>query len=213
MPNAPITAIIVTFNSQDVLAGCLCALRAEPEVARIIVVDNCSTDDTCELVQGKFPDVELVENPRNLGFGWANNIGLEKVTTPYALLINPDAVLQQGALHALLKAASRYHDAAILAPQLADGNGHIHKSYKRSVFAREAWRDNYCEPGGDLCAEFLSGAVWLLNIKHMRSVGFFDTQLFLYYEDDDMCLRARRAGFGLVLVQSARAIHDMGNSS
>lgn len=213
MITQPVTAVIVAYNSQDILARCLHNLERQAAIAQIIVVDNCSTDDTCELVREKFPDVILIENLHNLGFGWGSNTGLEKVATPFALLINPDAMLEEGALEALLDASNRYKDAAILAPLLADGNGHAHKSYKQNVFDREKSKGKYHEPEGDLCADFLSGAVWLMNVEHMRKVGFFDTQLFLYYEDDDMCLRVRKEGLGLVLVSSARALHDMGTSS
>jgi N-acetylglucosaminyl-diphospho-decaprenol L-rhamnosyltransferase len=208
-----ITAVLVAYNSQAVIARSLEALSREPAVKAITVVDNCSRDDTCELVREQFPSVKLIENPKNDGFGRANNIGLNRVATPYALLVNPDAVLQPGALEQLLGAAQAYPDAAILAPALVDEEGASHHSFKRSVFAREESRDEYIEPEGDACAEFLSGAVWLLNMKLMKTVGFFDPAIFLYYEDDDLCLRARQAGYGLVYVPQAKAMHLMGKSS
>ncbi len=207
------TVIIVTYNSESVIEPCLQAVLRSPSVAQVIMVDNCSTDDTCEFVQAKFPAVKIIENPRNEGFGRANNTGLAKVQTDYALLINPDAAMESGALETLLDAAVKYPDAAILAPALYDEQGGLHKSYKQNVFDREKHKGDFIHPAADICADFLSGAVWLCNMKHLRTIGFFDKNIFLYYEDDDLCLRARKAGFGLVYVPQARAVHMMGASS
>lgn len=209
----PITAILVAYNSAGVIKPALQALLADARVGQVMVVDNCSRDDTCELIREHFPSVILIENPRNEGFGRGNNLALSRVQTPYALLVNPDAVMEEGATELLIAAANAYPDAAILAPALYDEQGKLHESYKKNVFEREKQAGNYCEPQGECCAEFLSGAVWLLSMKHMQKIGFFDPNIFLFYEDDDLCLRARRAGFGLVLVPQAKAVHLMGASS
>ncbi len=89
-----------------------------------------------------FHKVKLLENPRNEGFGRANNRALEKVKTPYALLMNPDAMLKEGALQCLLEAAKRFPDAAIVAPVLYDEQGKPDQSHNAATsFAREkeAW--------------------------------------------------------------------------
>jgi N-acetylglucosaminyl-diphospho-decaprenol L-rhamnosyltransferase len=211
-PQKPVTAILVAYNSATVIAQALAALCKEAQIEKIIVVDNCSVDDTCDMIRREFSAVEVIENPKNDGFGRANNIGLGKTRTEFALLVNPDAVLKEGALDKMLEAASRYPEAAILAPELADADGEPHHSYKRNVFDREKLRDNAILPSGDLCADFLSGAVWLLNMKHLKTTGFFDPNIFLYYEDDDLCLRVRQAGYSLVLVHGAHATHLMGAS-
>lgn len=207
-----VTAIIVSYNSASVIRPCLANLQ-ENGIAEVIVVDNASEDETCEIIKRDFPGVQLIENSKNEGFGRANNQALAQVKMPYALLINPDATLEQGALDALLAAAQKYKKTAIFAPTLLDEEGKQHKSFKRNVFNREKCSDEYIEPEGDICAEFLSGAVWLVDMKLMRTVGFFDKQIFLYHEDDDLCMRARKAGFGLVLVADAKATHAMGGSS
>lgn len=209
-----ITAIIVTYNSAAVVPGALEGLRACEGLARCIVVDNASTDGTVEAVLRAWPGAEIVKNPANLGFGRGNNTALAQVCTPFALLVNPDARIDNASLMALRAAAERYADAAIFSPQLADeaGNAH-HNSYKKSVFLRERQAGKYIAPSGDLCAEFLSGAVWLVRMSALSRMGVFDPSIFLYYEDDDMCLRAREAGFSCVLVEQAKAVHMLGKSS
>lgn len=207
------TAILVAYNSEAVIASALQSLVSAPEIAQVIVVDNCSVDNTIELIRRDFPGVTVIENPRNDGFGPGNNIGLKKVTTPYALLVNPDAVMQPGSIAELLRAAEDHPDAAILGPYLADDDGTYHQSFKHAVFRREKTPGTFTMPEGDCCAEFLSGAVMLWNMRHMKKVGFFDPQIFLFYEDDDICLRVRAAGLGLVYVPSAKVMHLMGASS
>lgn len=210
---ASVTAILVTHNSAGVVGRAIASIADNPLIARIVVVDNASSDDTHAELRRDFPTIDIIDSKENLGFGRANNLALEQVKTPYALLLNPDAILHADALAELVNAFARYPDAAILAPQLRDEDDEIHESYKRSVFVREARRFPYHEPAGDVCAEFLSGAVWLMRMEAFRETGFFDPNIFLFYEDDDLCLRAHKAGHALVLVASAHATHLMGKSS
>lgn len=211
MPTLPVTVIIVTHNSAEVIAACLASV---PEAARVIVVDNASSDDSCNFIKNNFPQVELIQNAENLGFGHANNLALMQVKTPFALLLNPDAVMQQGALHSLLEGAKTTPDAAILAPRITDEHGETQHTYKQAIFIRETAKNIHTPMAeGDVCAEFLSGAVMLLNMVHMQKVGFFDPAIFLYYEDDDLCLRVRQAGLGLVWLHKAMAMHLCGKSS
>lgn len=208
-----VTAIIVAYNSADILPAALASLQNQPEISAIMVVDNASSDDTCDIVRKAFPSVTLIKNRTNEGFGRANNKALEQVKTPYALLLNPDAVMEEGAVAALLETVKQHEDAAIVAPALYDESGALLHSYKRSIFKRDYYKDTFIAPEGELCAEFVSGAVMLLHVKHLRDVGFFDPNIFLYYEDDDICLRARRGGYSVVYTPAARATHLVGKSS
>src|ERR1700760_2367020 len=112
-----VTAILVTYNSADVIGAALDCLKREARIGQVIVVDNASIDDTCAVAARHCPDAVLIRSEKNLGFGAGNNLALERVKTAFALLVNPDALLREGALAALLEAACRYPDAGILAPQ------------------------------------------------------------------------------------------------
>jgi GT2 family glycosyltransferase len=101
----------------------------------------------------------------------------------------------------------------LLAPLLSDHQQHTQESYKRHIFAREKERCPFLVPSGPLCAEFLSGAVWLARTEVLQRIGGFDEKIFLFYEDDDVCLRLRKAGYSLVLDPTMRAFHAVGNSS
>ncbi|MEO8298539.1 MAG: glycosyltransferase family 2 protein [Burkholderiales bacterium] len=208
MSAARITPVLVTYNSARILPWSLPPLQG---CAEIIVVDNHSSDDTLTQVRALLPQARVIEAGRNLGFGRANNLGIAAVTTDYALLLNPDARLEPDALQRLAEAAERYPEAAILAPMLFDAPGQIGDFFRGPFFARAS--KPAPEPAGDLCADFVTGAAMLLNLRLMREVGFFDPWFFLYFEDDDLCLRVRRAGHPIMVVHAAQAEHHTRQSS
>jgi len=207
-PGSAITPVIVTYNSAKILPWSLPALAGFQQV---IVVDNHSGDDTIAVATAVLPQAKVTRAGRNLGFGRANNLGLAAVTTPYALLLNPDSQLQPGAMEALYAAAQRYPDAAILAPVLYDAPG-IVGDFFRGPF-RPPRGVPRVVPDGDLCVEFVTGAAMLINIEAMRSIGHFDPWFFLYFEDDDLCLRVRQGGRQIVVVHDAALEHHTRQSS
>jgi GT2 family glycosyltransferase len=205
---ADITPVLVTYNSAAILPWSLPALAG---CAQVVVVDNASADDTVATVRRLLPQSTLIEAGRNLGFGRANNLGLEAVRTPYALLLNPDARLEPGALHALHDAAARWPEAAIIAPVLYDAPGKV-GGFFRGAHGTPTQGETP-EPAGDLCTEFVTGAAMLLNLRLMREVGFFDPWFFLYHEDDELCSRVRRAGHPIIVAHAARLEHHVRQSS
>jgi N-acetylglucosaminyl-diphospho-decaprenol L-rhamnosyltransferase len=203
-----ITVIIVTYNSRHILPLALPHLKTHPHV---IVVDNGSADGSADLANELLPQAQVLRADANLGFGRANNLGLERVATDYALLLNPDSILRPDTLARLMQGALRYPEAAMLAPKLYDAPGVLGECYRRAF--HEDRGGPRIDPEGDLCSDFLTGAALLLNMAIMRQVGFFDPWFFLYFEDDDLCLRARRAGHPLVLVHDAEVEHRVRQSS
>jgi N-acetylglucosaminyl-diphospho-decaprenol L-rhamnosyltransferase len=203
-----ITPVLVTYNSAAILPWSLPALA---ECTKVVVVDNHSGDDTVAMVRRLLPQAEVIPAGRNLGFGRANNLGIAAVRSEFALLLNPDARLEPGALQALHDAARRYPEAAIVAPVLYDAPGRV-GDFFRGPFGAPASREAP-EPAGDLCAEFVTGAAMLLNLRLMRQVGFFDPWFFLYYEDDELCQRVRRAGHTILIAHTARVEHHVRQSS
>lgn len=207
-PGEAITPVIVTYNSAKILPWSLPALSACREV---IIVDNCSADDTVAVAATLLPQARIIRAPANLGFGRANNLGLDAVTTPYALILNPDSQLLPGSLDALDAAARRYPDAALLAPVLYDAPGVIGDSHRGPVSLPRGSKP--IAPDGDLCVEFITGAAMLVNLDATRDIGHFDPWFFLYFEDDDLCLRVRRAGRQIVVAHDAAVEHHTRQSS
>lgn len=206
-----VSAVVVTHNSADVVEPCLKSVAPAREV---IVVDNASEDATVETVEILNRDAVIVTITENLGYGAAANEGLARASGEFALLINPDATLEDGALETLVSAADRFGKAAILAPRLLSPEGDAQRSHDASLFAREDMPRRRSDPApeAETSCDFLSGAVMLLRKKAVDEVGGFDPQIFLYYEDDDLCLRLRDKGWTLVLVPQATARHIGGAS-
>jgi GT2 family glycosyltransferase len=205
-----VTVVIVTHNSQQVIGRCLGSIPAD---FNVLIVDNASGDSTVQAAKDARPDVVIINSARNLGFGRGNNLALAKVQTEFAFALNPDTVMNEDTIANLLRTADKYPDAAIIAPIMFFEDGKIQKTYKKSVFSRESNKSKYIIPEGDLCAEFLSGAAMLLRMQLFIKIGFFDPEIFLFYEDDDICLKVRKAGYSLVQTPSARLVHLMGKSS
>jgi N-acetylglucosaminyl-diphospho-decaprenol L-rhamnosyltransferase len=151
---------------------------------------------------------------QNEGYGRAANLGAGACETAFILIMNPDIVLDAGAVPALLQAAERYPDAGMLAPRVVEPDG-------RFFFQPRSLLSPYLSnpggkltlPEGDCCAPFLSGACVLVRRDLFLRLGGFDPNIFLFYEDDDLCRRIADAGHALVHVHDAVARHARGASS
>ncbi len=206
-----VSAVVVTHHSGGVIRQCLERLG---KAAKIIVIDNASDDDTLEIVSRTAPGCEVQRNQIGAGYGNAASQGLAAVETEFALLVNPDAVAGGDAVSRLVEAADAYADAALFGPTVLGPEDAVELSHDVGLFDRRGYgrRDHELPPDAPCCAEFLSGAVTLLRMSAYREVGPFDPRLFLYYEDDDFCMRLRAAGFSLVLVPGAVVSHIGGGS-
>ncbi|SIQ22020.1 glycosyltransferase family 2 protein [Bosea sp. TND4EK4] len=210
MPAALVTAIVVSYDSAEVLPACLDALAGEGVPA--IVVDNASSDDSRAIAEAR--GARVIANLRNEGYGRGNNIGMAAAQTPFVLIVNPDLEVRPGAVSALLAAAERYPDAGMLAPRIVEPSGRVFLQPRSLLSPPHLNRAGAMAiPEGDACLPFLSGACLLVRREVFLALGGFDPAIFLFYEDDDLCRRLRDAGHALVHVHEAEAGHGRGRSS
>lgn len=204
-----ITAIIVAHDSASVLHKCLASLNNERVSS--IVIDNHSHDDSVRI--GVRHGAHVVRNSRNEGFGRAMNLGMQIAESPFLLLVNPDITFEPGAIKSLLEAATNYPNAAILAPRFLDENGRVFFT-NRSMLSPYLKNEGGVKwsPEGDCCPPFLLGACWLVRRDVLLALGGFDPEIFLFYEDDDLCRRTIEAGYSLVHVHGSVARHEQGTS-
>ncbi|MBI4090889.1 MAG: glycosyltransferase family 2 protein [Candidatus Komeilibacteria bacterium] len=204
-----IAVIIINWNGYEDTRECLRSLtqcRTDSKID-VLVIDNYSTDRT-EIMKLKkeFPDISTFRNAWNRGFTGANNQGfrwaLER-QTDYVLILNNDTVVEKDFLDLLLHTARRY-DKCIIGPKII-----FYKSRKLqntggkfSIFhGGRSWHKN--KNAGEYTKmyrpDFLSGCCWLMPIRALNEVGYFDDHFFAYAEDVDYSFRARSAGYQLIV--------------
>lgn len=228
-----VTAVVVTWNSAADLEPCLTALieggREAGVRLDIMVIDNCSSDQTVELVRQEFPSVRLVEAHRNLGFGAAANIGIADATGDAVLLLNPDAHLDPGALGWMLRHLHSEPDLACVAPMHADADGSSESPGRRlptlvaaltdgTIIERfwpdlPALRSYYMrdDPGGT--PEWLSGACLCFRRAALVDVGGFDVGYEMYAEEVDLLRELGTRGWRCAVTRQATIQHRGGASS
>ena len=195
------TIIVVTYNSAHCIPELSLTLVSMPHV---VIVDNASDDDTVVVISRMIPNARLIRNACNLGFGAANNVALQEVETPYALLLNPDCVPDAGFFVGMVEKTELFPDAAIIAPQLIRRGNIPEISYR---WPSSYWNSKGPAAEGPCCVGFVCGAVMLLNMHAMKEVGFFDEEFFLYYEDEDLCHRAFNLKKNIVVVPDILILH------
>lgn len=219
------SVIVVSYNTCDLLRRCLASLGDAHEV---IVVDNASQDGSAEMVAREFTDVKLIANPVNVGFGSANNQGLDAMTGDVALLLNSDAFPQPGAITRLCEVMEK-SDWVACGGHLKNPDGStqsscsneltlwaviceqslLEKIFPNSRLFSPYWmtRRLMSEPGDVHEVEQVMGACLM-----MRPVERFDEDFFLYCEDTELCRRLRRHG-KIAWVKDAEFTHELGASS
>jgi GT2 family glycosyltransferase len=199
--------IIVSYNGMEWLGRCLgSALKASKSVKTdVFVVDNHSSDGTQERIEKDYTEVKLVKSESNMGFGAANNLGLEYALEhgyDYAYLLNQDAWLLPDTLDLLLDAAESAKDFAILSPLQMQADG-VHFDVN---FERRALRKKRSEPLYEVPR--VMAAHWLIRLSALREAGLFAPIFPHYGEDDNLCDRLRAVGWKIGVLNGAKAIHD-----
>jgi GT2 family glycosyltransferase len=210
MAQVALTAIVVAHDSAHALPGCLHAL-GEAGVPTL-VVDNASLDGSADIAERH--GARVVRNPRNEGYGRANNIGARAVESDFILVCNPDVTVDAGCVAELLNATRRYPDAGFFAPKIVEPSGRVFFQ-PRSLLATylENPSGPLVLPEGDACVPFASGACFLIRRDLFLRLGGFDERIFLFYEDDDLCRRLTDANAALIYVPAAVVRHGRGGSS
>lgn len=220
MTGAPVTAVVVTFNSETTIADTLKTAERCHHAGLLdcVVVDNDSRDGTVAYVESRHPWVTLVRSPENLGFGRGCNLGFEQVATPYALFLNPDAAVEPGDLRTLLAFMESNPRAGIVAPSARSPEGALHHHRElptpwklvRSALPGPLQRSygHPLVPGREpFRVEWVPGAIVLFRSEIFRTLGGFDPRFFLYFEETDLFRRARDRGIEVWAVSQAVARH------
>lgn len=220
-----VSVVIVSYNTAEVLHDCLASLLDAHcgEVSEVIVVDNASADRSVKMVRRQFPDVRLIVNEQNRGFGIANNQGVAAASGKYVLLLNSDTIVRPGAIERLVEVLECEPRVGLVGPRLVDGEGRRQRSAFRFptppiLLAEQlsvgrflpAARD---KKAGSYVVDWLLGACLLARRDLLAAFGPFDPDFFMYAEDIDLCYRARLAGWEVRLVLDVTITHLGGESA
>jgi len=207
--------IIVTYNAMPWIHACLSSVKTYD----VVVVDNASTDETVTYIESHFPAVHLIKATENIGFGQANNIGIQYAlnrSADYVFLLNQDAYLQKDALTHLLVAHKNHSSFGILSPVHFNGDGTT-LDRKFSNYLVYDYNPNFYGDAinGNLQeiyeVEFVNAAGWLIPVDVIRKVGGFDPVFFMYGEDDNLSHRMKFHGYKIGVVSKAHMHHDRKN--
>lgn len=229
-----ISISIVSYNTRDLLRACLQSLEARRDEVEmeIIVIDNGSTDGSVEMVGSAFPKVLLLDTGENLGYGRANNLGLKNARGRYFFVLNSDTEVQPGALRALVDFLDERPKAGAVTAQLILPDGSIQSSCATDPnLMKVFWEQTYLDklfPNNKITGgytmthwnydevrevEQVAGAAVVIRREAWEQIGGFDPAFFMYFEDTDLCIRLRKAGWSIWFLPDARVHHKVGASS
>lgn len=229
-----LSIIIVNWNTREHLQACLRSVFACPpaEPFEVWVVDNASSDGSAEMVRQQFPQVHLIANSENLGYGRANNQALRQAQGEFALVLNSDIEVMPGALQALIDFMREHPEAQAAGGQLILPDGRIQPSCSQrltlwAVFCEQtllakafprsrlfgSYNLTWWSYDSVREVEQVVGACLLLRRQADGSFPLFDERYFMYAEDTELCHRIRRAGGRIYYVPHAKFKHHLGASS
>ena len=233
MAGAPsLDVVVVSYRATPLLRDCLRSLLDNPPSGpmQVHVVDNASGDGTAEMVRRELPEVRLTVNDANLGFGAANNIGIEAGQAPYVLVLNPDTRITPGALDSLLAVMESRPEVGMVGPRLELDDGSFDHASRRgfptplgalghftglgrgkgATGALAQYRAPDVESGP---VDAINGAFMLIRRAALAEVGGFDERYWMYMEDLDLCYRFAEAGWTTWYEPSVTVAHIKAGTS
>lgn len=220
--------VIVAHNSGGLLADAAASALEQAGLGHVWVMDAESTDGSVDRLEGEASGIHIVAVP-NSGFAASNNRGIEATTSPFVLLLNPDAVLRRGALEALLSTAEANPRAGIVGALVLNADGSVQSgSFGRfptlaTSLALRLWRAaqrlrgntglSPKAPVATASVDWVTGAALLVRRASLEDVGPMDEGFFLYFEDTEWCHRMHDHGWDVLLEPGARVVHHRGGSS
>ena len=226
--------IIASWNAKVHIDRCLHSIFSSPisPSLEVIVVDNNSSDGSVDLIETKYPQVMLVKNTSNLGFGKANNIGIRLSKGKFLCLINSDVEVLPGSIEKMIAYLNNNPSIGMLGPKIVGPTGTVQRSCMgfptlANVFYHAVCLDSlfpyskrfgrqlmtYWKHDRISDVDIINGCFWVVRREALETVGLLDEQFFMYGEDMDWCKRFWKAGWRVTFFSEAKAIHYGGASS
>ena len=191
MSENQITIVITAFKSEEKIATCLESIDSK---YKVIIIENSKNQFFKTEIEKKFPNVECIIAGENLGYAKGNNLGLSKVKSKYALILNPDAILDETTIKNFFITSKKIKNFAIIAPAIQEN-----KNTKSKISSITE-------------VESVKGFAIFLNLEEFKGTGFFDSNFFIYLEEIDLCNRLRKNN-KKIFIDPSILIHHQGGSS
>jgi len=227
------SVIVVSYNTRELTARCLEALLENGLGAdmEVFVVDNASADGSADMVGERFTAVHLIANTVNTGFAAANNQAYALSGGEFIFLLNPDARLLPGSLQACLDFMAKHPRCGLCGGRIINPLGGLEPSARRfptalfKLFTISGLSARFPSSrifgAGDFTnvdldtpreVDWVPGTFTCIRRDMLKQIGFFDEEFYLYYEETDLCLRARRNGWQVFYLPGAAVVHEGGAS-
>ncbi len=193
MSKTDLTIVINTFNSDEKIYSCLNTIHSD---YKVLIVENSNNSKFKELIEKRYPNVSCLLTGKNLGYAKGNNLGLSKVRSKFALILNPDTLLDKDAIVNFFTSAGKLNEFAIIAPAIQEKINNRKFEIDKNIIE----------------IENVKGFAMFLNIDQFKDIGFFDENFFIYFEEIDLCRRLRKSKKKIYLDQSIKINHIGGSS-
>lgn len=228
-----VSILIVNYNTKDLLKQLLISIRENVRKVsfEVIVVDNNSNDGSCELIKNRFSDVNLIINESNVGFSKANNQAAKLAKGKYLLFLNSDTIICENALERMVAFLEKEESTAVVGCKLLNKDNSLQRScgifpnlqtefyfrtFLNRVFPTSKIFGSFKLGSWDYSSisqvDWVSGACLMIRKKIFDEIGGFDEQLYMYYEDADLCLRVKKLGLKIYFIPDAYLYHLYGGS-
>ena len=167
-----ITVVINTFHSEDKICECIDSI---PSQLTVVVIENSNNNSFKNDLENNYSNVRCYLAGENLGYAKGNNLGLSKVKTKFALILNPDAKLKKDAIKQFLNSAEKVKDFSIIGPAIQDEFNETNNFTDKDLYQ----------------VDYLKGFAMFLNLEEFRDIGYFDENFFIYLEETDLCKRIK----------------------
>lgn len=230
-----LSVIILNYNVRYFLEQCVLSVQKALQNidGEIIVIDNFSIDDSCQMIKQRFPDVKLIENKMNFGFPKGNNIGVAEAKGEYICILNPDTVVAEDTFDKVLEFAKTKINLGIVGCKLIDGTGNflpeckrgvptpwvaltkifsLYKLFPKSPLFNKYYAQHLSEnESGEV--DILVGAFMVVKRELYLQIGGFDENCFMYSDDIDLSYLVKKAGFKNYYFHETSVIHYKGESA
>tara|TARA_B100000700_G_scaffold3689_1_gene4302 strand:+ start:3110 stop:3979 length:870 start_codon:yes stop_codon:yes gene_type:complete len=193
-----ITIVITSFKSQNKIRFCLNSINKQ---CSVINVENSNDQEYKQKIEEEFKNVECILTGENFGYGKANNIGLKKVKTKYALILNPDTELSSDALAGFIDLANTKKNFAIIGPGIYE---------KRNITSSETTLT--ATEFKEVMVTSVKGYAMFLNLAQFKDIGFFDENIFFFLEEIDLCRRLIKKNKEIYFSDLIKVYHEGGHS-